>query len=351
MIARILQDLRAQDHFEVVHLLFLFTRDVHRTRRAGLDKILQLFVVLWRLARVRASGAIDAFLYPVGGPQLVPLIRDACLLPWILLTSRKVILHFHAGGIAETIDRQPLFLRGFIRFLYGKCAAAIVMTQFGRRDAEKFGIHDVRVVPHALTDTYDPARVQRAGSIPQILYVGHLSQEKGTPILLEAFAAMRRDGVVCRLELVGEHLPTYSSDELEASIARLGIQNVVKVSNALSGEEKWDRFAKSDLFVFPSLAPESFGLVTVEAMMWALPVVLFDWRGNREVVGESFGGICVDPGPNPASALRQALKEAVSRREEWPKWGKTNRQFFEDHYEAKRFSAQLAGVLQSILES
>src|SRR5437879_3413577 len=106
MIARILSDLSRQSSFNVVLLPFFFTKDVRRMRRAGLDKVFELFSVLWRLARIRASGAIDGFLYPVGGPQFVPLVRDVCLLPLILLASKKVILHFHAGGVAETIQQH-----------------------------------------------------------------------------------------------------------------------------------------------------------------------------------------------------------------------------------------------------
>src|SRR3954466_9280246 len=134
MIARIINDLRSHSSFDVIHLPFFFTKNVSRTRRAGWDKILQLFAVLARLIRTRLGGPIDGLLYPVGGPQLVPLIRDACLLPFMLMFSRKLILHYHAGGIAETIDNQPAIVRGLISFLYGRAAAAIVMTEFGRRD-------------------------------------------------------------------------------------------------------------------------------------------------------------------------------------------------------------------------
>ena len=192
MIARILSDLRNHDGLEVVHLPFFFTKDVGRTRQAGWDKIAELFGVIGRLVRIRAAGAIDLLLYPVGGPQFVPLVRDVCLLPWILLASRKVIFHFHAGGIAETIGHHPWFLRLFVRFLYQKGSAAIVMTQFGRKDAEALGISDIRVVPHTLQDTYDPALTRRGGIPARLLYVGHFSPEKGTPALLEAFAALRR---------------------------------------------------------------------------------------------------------------------------------------------------------------
>jgi len=350
MIARILHELGSQSAFEVVHLPFYFTRNVRRTRRAGLDKILELFAVLWRLARIRASGVIDALLYPVGGPQLVPLVRDVCLLPWLLLATRKVILHFHAGGIAEAIDHHPFFLRNIVRFLCRKTDAAIVMTEFGKRDAAYLGIDNVKVVPHTLEDTYEPNIVRRnIGPRAKILYVGHLAHEKGTPALLEAFASLRRTGADCSLELIGECLPPYSEDEMKASIRRLDLTNAVELTGVLSGQEKWNRFARADLFVFPSLAPESFGLVTVEAMMWALPVVACDWRGNREILGESFGGICFLPGDNLTESLANALREAFSQRGKWEEWGTRNRQTFESKYKAECFPARFADAIDSLV--
>lgn len=349
MIARVLEELHHQSGFEIVHLPFFFTRDVRRMRRAGLDKVFEMFRVLWRLARIRAAGAIDALLYPVGGPQLVPLVRDVCLLPWILFASKKVILHFHAGGVAETIHQHPFFLGKIVRFLYRKADAAIVMTEFGKRDATSVGISNVRVVPNTLEDTYDSNKVSRNTGTPKILYVGHFSQEKGTPPLLQAFAALRQTGADCTLELVGECLPPYSEEEMKSLIQRLGLQDVVELSGVLSGKEKWDRFARANLFVFPSLAPESFGLVTVEAMMWALPIVACDWRGNREVLGASSGGICFSPGANLTTTLTDALREAFAQRENWTEWGKNNRRIFEDKYDAQRSPGRLTSALESLV--
>ncbi|MGH9905878.1 MAG: glycosyltransferase family 4 protein [Pyrinomonadaceae bacterium] len=324
---------------------------MQQTRRAGLKKIGELFLVLWRLARIRASGPIDLLLYPVGGPQFVPLVRDVCLLPWMLFTSRKVVFHFHAGGIAETIHEHSFLLREIVRFLYRKGSAAIVMTEFGKRDAASLGITNVKVVPNTLEDTYDVTIVSRnLRAKPRLLYVGHLSHEKGTPSLLNAVAALRQSGVECSLELVGECLPPYSEEEMKSSIQRLGLQDAVEFYGLLLGKEKWNRFARASLFVFPSLAPyESFGLVTVEAMMWALPVVACDWRGNREVLGESFGGICFPPGSNLAGALTDALRESFVQRGHWTEWGQRNRQMFETKYKAERLPARMAGVLESLL--
>ncbi len=350
MIARILDELRARSSFDVVHLPFFFTRDVKRARRAGFDKVFELFAVLWRLLKIRSDGTIDALLYPVGGPQLVPLVRDVCLLPWILLASKEVIFHFHAGGIAETIHHHPLLLRKIVRFLYGKGEAAIVMTEFGKRDPLSVGINNIKVVAHTLEDTYDPDAVRgKTESLARLLYVGHLCEEKGTSALLEAFAALRKTGEQCTLELVGECLPPYSEEEMKSHIRSLGIEKSVRLPGLLPGNEKWNSFAQASLFVFPSLAPESFGLVTVEAIMWGLPVVACDWRGNREILGQSFGGICFSPGSNLATSLTDALRKAFAQRENWTQWGQRNRLIFENKYKADRFPERFSGVLESLV--
>ena len=171
--------------------------------------------------------------------------------------------------------------------------------------------------------------------------------KKGTPSLLEAFAALRQTGADCSLELVGECLPSFSESELKASIQRLELQDSVRLWGVLSGKAKWERFAQASLFVFPSIAPESFGLVTVEAMMWALPVIACDWRGNREVLGDDFGGILFQPHANLASSLASALREAFAVRQKWNEWGLINRQRFESNYKSNHTPSRLMEVLES----
>ena len=136
---------------------------------------------------------------------------------------------------------------------------------------------------------------------------------------------------------------------MKSSIRRLDLTNAVELTGVLSGQEKWNRFARADLFVFPSLAPESFGLVTVEAMMWALPVVACDWRVNREILGESFGGILFQPKPNLADALVDALRDALALRSKWNEWGIINRQAFENSYKARTSRSPLLEVLEQLV--
>ena len=141
--------------------------------------------VLWRLFRIRMTGVVDLMLYPVGGPHTVPIIRDILLLPFARLASRKLVLQFHAAGIAESMRRATVFHR-IVATLMRRADSAIVMTNFNRIDPESIGIRKIDVVPIRIRDEFRNDLVERDAL--RLLYVGHLCSDKGTPDLLEAFA-------------------------------------------------------------------------------------------------------------------------------------------------------------------
>jgi glycosyltransferase involved in cell wall biosynthesis len=348
MIERLLTEMKQRTAVETVHLSFRFTRHVQQARRAGFGKAIELLAVLSRLLRIRFAGPIDLLVYPIGGPQLVPTIRDLCILPFVAAASRRFAIHFHAGGIAEFLPKLPPPIRGALKALCSRASAGIVMTEFGRRDPESLGIERVLTVPHALDDTYESSAVLRGVGLPKLLYVGHLCPDKGTTALLTAVAALRNGGSNCELVLMGECLAPYTAADLKSDIERHGLQGCVHLPGVLSGREKWQQLAAADLFVFPSVAPESFGLVLVEAMMWALPIVATDWRGSREVVGEDVGGICFRPEPGLSGALTGALIAALEEQPQWRTWGAKNRERYQLLFKNDPLHSRLAAAVETL---
>jgi glycosyltransferase involved in cell wall biosynthesis len=135
---------------------------------------------------------------------------------------------------------------------------------------------------------------------------------------------------------------------LRKLIHEQGLDDCVELPGVLSGAAKWREFARADLFIFPSVAPyESFGLVLVEAMMWSLPIVATDWRGNREVFteGDKPGGICFPPGEQLAGDLEQAIEQALQAKDRWIEWGALNRDLYERRYKADAFPRRLSDVI------
>lgn len=332
MIARLLDAFRTDNRFDCAHLAFQFTPDFKDVRRGSIWKVLELVKVILRLFVLRLRGRIDLLIFPAGGPQTVPIVRDILLLPWVLLFSRRTVLQFHAAGIADRFAKKRGLLGALLAPLYRRCHAAVVMTEFNRRDPESFGIRRIEVIPHLLPDEFDASLTGKNPAQLRLLYMGHLCADKGTPELLRAFKMITEREPSAVLELVGECLPPFSDGQLRALLRELGIENRVETPGVLSGRAKQEAFGRADIFVFPTVAPyESFGLVMIEAMMWGLPIVATDWRGNRDVLGTDFEGVCFAPGSDLAVAVGTALSEAIRAMEGGGRTGK-NRTLFLERY-------------------
>jgi glycosyltransferase involved in cell wall biosynthesis len=344
MVLELLENLCATGLVEVEHLAFRFTLDTQSARKGQFGKLIELGRVIARLVKIRLGGKIDLLVFPSGGPQTVPLFRDLLLLPWILLLSRRVVLQFHAAGLADTVGKGGLLAR-LVAWLCGFCQDAVVMTEFNRRDPVVCGIQKIHVVPHTFIDYFNRSEVNRGGSKVRLLAMGHLCEDKGTRNLIQAVAALSAEFPDVILELAGEPLAPYSHEMLGRDIDQAGMGDRVILLGLVSGEAKRRVFGGADIFVFPSVAPyESFGLVMVEAMMWGLPVVASDWRGNVDVLAGSTGAVIFQP-PQSVAALTQCLREILSAPQKWPEMGRANRQVFFSSYRAGRGEQSLADLL------
>lgn len=352
MIAHLLGALRGCSSLRTDHLEFRFTTSTTAARKGQLSKMVELAKVIHRLIKLRSQGPIDLMVYPPGGPQTVPLIRDLLLLPWVILLSRRIILHFHAAGFAETLRKGGL-LPWVMSKLYSRCGHAIVMTNFNRQDPEVCGITDIVVSPHRLEDVFQPemAGPDKTGTSLRILSMGHLCADKGIPLLIRSVARLRELYPETLLELAGEPLAPYTWEELHNDINAAGLAGNVELLGVVSGEEKNRAFARADLFVFPSVAPyESFGLVLAEAMMWSLPIIASAWRGNADVADGSSGTFLFSP-PDSVESLCHALEKFAGDRENWRRYGEANRGKFTELYLRRPEGEPLISELSKIVMS
>lgn len=134
--------------------------------------------------------------------------------------------------------------------------------------------------------------------------VGRLAPEKNQVAIVRAAAQLCRDGHDVRVLLVGDG-PMRNSLTDEA--ARLGIGSRLM----LAGEVRDVRplLAAMDVFVLPSTSVETFSNAALEAMAMALPVVLSDIGGAREMITDGLEGFVFPPGDD--AALRQAIQACM----------------------------------------
>lgn len=155
-----------------------------------------------------------------------------------------------------------------------------------------------------------------APGVTRLGFVGRFVEEKGLPVLLEAFRSLVETGHEhLRLTLVGQSEGVAGGNVLcglKSSIAAL--EDRVSVTGPVSEEELWNLYTQFDILVLPSINRyEAYGMVQIEAMFRGAVVVASDLPGVRTIIQRTGCGILARPGD--AGSLALSILEAVELRQ------------------------------------
>lgn len=165
----------------------------------------------------------------------------------------------------------------------------IVASQYVKRQAKLTGYpsEQIEVLPYFTEappehSLYKPAE-------KQVLFVGRVVPEKGVLHLLQAFS---RVSTPATLVIVGSGMQLKQARELST---KLGVGNAVKFTGWVDHQKMQSIYQDATVVVVPSLWPEPFGIVGIEAMSYAKPVVAFSVGGIPEWLEDSVTGFAVSP--------------------------------------------------------
>ena len=237
------------------------------------------------------------------------------LLPFAALRhSRAVnVATFHAYAARETGFG---FVAPLLRHFDKQLAGRIAVSESARSYAGRYFPGSFDVIPNGVDwERFATARPypEYYDVTPTILFVGRLDERKGFPVLLRAYAELRRRRVRARLLVVGAYSRRQAA-RLQSAIEREQIPDVSFAGWATS-EALARYFQSSSVVCVPSLGSESFGVVLLEAMAAGKPVVASSIAGYREVISHEKEGLLVPPGEvTPmVDALQRMLDDAELR--------------------------------------
>jgi len=152
----------------------------------------------------------------------------------------------------------------------------------------------------------------------RLLFVGRMEALKGAGALLEALpAVIERLGVPLSVTLAGDGRERVKLEaraaELQARVARLEIG----FTGWLEPVRLAAAYRDSDLLVIPSLWPEPFGLVGIEAGMHSLPVAAFAAGGIPEWLQDGVNGHLASGGTPTADGLAAGIVACLRDRREY----------------------------------
>ncbi len=216
------------------------------------------------------------------------------------LSGRRLLWHVH-----EIVTDRPAraLLHPLVRALAHR---VVVVSEAARRSLGAFGA-SAEVV---LNGVECPERVERPSSPPVVAYIGRLSGWKGPRVLLRAAARVAAKHPDARFVFAGDEFGGgggFRTDML-AEAKRLGLEGRLELRPFL--EDVSGLMAEATVVVSPSVLPEPFGLVLLEAMASGRAVIASDDGGPREIVVDGETGLLVPPGD--VDALAAALDRVLS---------------------------------------
>ncbi len=195
----------------------------------------------------------------------------------------------------------------------------------------------VVVVPHAV-DALPINPLRPSACSPIIVYAGLLSEEKGAPLLLDAFGRLATPDA--ELVYVGDG-PARVAMEQRAQGSRvrfLGHVDAAAVAMSMSNAR---------VLAHPSLIPEGFGLVGIEAMQLGRPVVGFGLGGSADwlIVGKTGLVAARRDAASLAAALDNVLTDGILA----DRLGAAGRLLASEMYSAELVADELMTAMQSAM--
>lgn len=257
-------------------------------------------------------------------------------------------------GDSNDLKPRPRAIRVVHRVIGSLVSGALAVGRSNARLFTSMGICPKQVFPSphfvenerlfADAERHDPDAVhlrsaEGAGNGDVVFaFCGKLVPFKRPDLLVEAAGRLVRDGLPVRLRIAG-------SGELRDALAEraraLGVP--IHFTGFLNQTEMWRAYVGADVFVLPSTTRETWGLVTNEAMVFGLPVIVSRDAGCAEdlviedVTGWTFSG--------GVEELAEAMRHAITQRDRLKAMGAAARRHVIENYS---MDVATRGLMQAI---
>jgi glycosyltransferase involved in cell wall biosynthesis len=198
------------------------------------------------------------------------------------------------------------------------------------------GIEPRAIVP--LIPTTAPREGSGHETRRRVVFAGRMVRTKGVGVLIRAAALVDAEFVLCG---EGREL-----ERMRALAHELGVSERVRFAGWLDAEQLAWELAEASIVVLPSLWPEPFGLVGIEAFASGRPVVASATGGVRDWLSDGVDGLTVPPGD--AGRLARALEDLLADPERQRRMGEAGRRSVAERFSPERHVGALLDCYASL---
>jgi len=253
---------------------------------------------------------------------------EDCLgkVPW-----RGVVHKCYRGSTAQSaVLAGTLTLHRALGTYQHKVTRYIALNRFCRNKFIEGGLPPDRI---SIKPNFVDNPVPIDGPRTHGLFVGRLSQEKGTDVLLGALS--RLPGKI--VKVIGEG-PEKELMQMHGRLRSLGMKTHAEIMAHMQ---------RSSYLLMPSIWYETFGLVLAEAFACSLPVIASRFGVMQDLIEDGRTGILFDPGSS--SDLAEKIAWADRHPEEMRRMGFNARETYLEKYTPQHNYEQLMAIYRQAL--
>ena len=261
------------------------------------------------------------------------------------LFNKKLVLHYHNKGVQ--LKQHKLLDNILYRILF-KNTKVILLSKRLYKDVSKYvKKEDVFICPNGIpVPNFVEEISPKINGVPKLLFLSNLIESKGVFVLLEALKALNDNGIAFHCNFVGGE-GDISLKQLNQKINDLNLQEYVTYLGKKYGDDKYEIFQSSDIFVFPTFYHnECFPLVLLEAMQFELPIISSNEGGIPDIVKDSETGFIVEK--QKPKQLAEKIKWLIDHPEEVRLMGEKGQKYFLEHYTLEIFEKRMTHILNQI---
>jgi len=351
------------------HVNAQFSRSLEDVGEFQGAKIFLIFWFCFQALWIRFRHGVDNFYYIPAPGKRVALYRDWLVMFLCRPFFKKVILHWHAAGLAKWLETETIIAyRSATYRLFRPVDLSLVLSHYNLADAEKLLSHRVRIVNNGIPEpcpdfeaVIRPRRRERfeqrrkvfAGEFSgtpvtvNILFLAHCTREKGLFAALAGVLAANRELAARKLPMrlklttAGNFVTDDEQADFEARRKDPEVANMITYAGFDSGKRKAELLREADLFLFPTrYLGENQPVNLIEAMAYGLPIVTTRWRSLPEMLPPGHPGLVSG---QDAGEIARALLNVLAL-----KSGELARSHFTTHFTMERHLESLAEALRSV---
>jgi glycosyltransferase involved in cell wall biosynthesis len=180
-----------------------------------------------------------------------------------------------------------------------------------------------------------------------VLYIGRFNAWKGQSMVPLAIALLPLEvRAQLSVRMVGSVFggQIHFRDELVRTIGERGVSEVIELLPF--NPDPYSLYFWADVVLVPSVKPEPFGLVAIEAMAAGRPVIAAKHGGLREIVVDGVTGILIEPGS--VESLATAIRSYIGNAERIRAEGDAGRERFAAQFEESQFKLKITNIIDQL---